>query len=59
MRILSNYGHEKFVGLTSIELLDNEEKLIEIGGIMSDCDSKNCVGNLINGHNYTINEDQM
>lgn len=59
LRIHSNHGHERFVGLTGVELLDNDEKPIQVTGVSADVDSDKLISNLINGHNCTIDESKM
>ncbi|CAD8210251.1 unnamed protein product [Paramecium pentaurelia] len=59
LRILSNYGNNTQVGLTGIELLNQQQKLIKITSIISDDDSNNTITNLINGHNLIINQEYM
>ncbi|CAD8210054.1 unnamed protein product [Paramecium octaurelia] len=59
LRILSNYGNSTSVGLTGVELLNQQSKLIKITSIISDDDSNNTITNLINGHNLIINQEYM
>ncbi|CAD8183635.1 unnamed protein product [Paramecium pentaurelia] len=59
LKIHSNYGNKTQVGLTSIELFNNNRKYVKINCIYSDDDSHKTINNLINGHNLTIYPEQM
>ncbi|CAD8126525.1 unnamed protein product [Paramecium sonneborni] len=59
LKIHSNYGNQSQVGLTSIELFNNNRKYVKINCIYSDDDSHKTINNLINGHNLTISPEQM